>query len=108
VLVRDDDLNDRGWGDFHSGNVQGRMGCRQTTRDGEPAVECAWDGNAETDAAQGRGRAVPRGDEPHRMIFFHGGGSGFAAKRKSRRSGQSTLPGVMAWPSPCQGLLRFT
>jgi hypothetical protein len=81
-------FNDRGWGDFHFGNVQGRMDCRQTTRDGEPAVEWTWDGNAEMDAAQGRGWAVLRGDELHGMTFFHGGDdSEFVAKRKGPRSG---------------------
>ena len=49
------EFNDRGWGDFHFGNVQGQMDCRQTTRESEPAVEWSWDGNAEMDAAQGRG-----------------------------------------------------
>jgi hypothetical protein len=76
------EFNDRGWGDFHFGNVQGQMDCRQTTRDGEPTVEWSWDGNAEMDAAQGRGWAVLRGDELHGMIFFHGGDdSEFVAKR---------------------------
>jgi hypothetical protein len=49
------ELNGRGWGAFHFGNVQGQMDCRQTTRESEPAVEWSWDGNAEMDAAQGRG-----------------------------------------------------
>src|SRR5436309_990348 len=79
------EFNDRDWGDFHFGNVQGQMDCRQTTRDGEPAVEWSWDGNAETDAAQGRGWAVVRGDELHGMIFCHGGDdSEFVAMRKQR------------------------
>ena len=82
------EFNDRGWGEFHFGNVQGQIDCRQTTREGEPAVEWSWDGNAEMDAAQGRGWAVLRGDELHGMIFFHGGGddSEFVAnKKKSKR-----------------------
>ena len=49
------EFEDRGWGAFHFGNVQGHMDCRPTTREGEPAVEWSWDGNAEMDAAQGRG-----------------------------------------------------
>ena len=52
------EFNDRGWGKFHFGNVHGQMDCRLTTRDDEPAVEWSWDGNAEMDAAQGRGWAV--------------------------------------------------
>jgi hypothetical protein len=80
------EFNDRDWGDFHFGNVQGHMDCRQTTRDGEPAVEWSWDGNAEMDAAQGRGWAVLRGDELHGMIFFHGGDdSEFVATRAKER-----------------------
>jgi hypothetical protein len=79
------EFTDRGWGNFHFGNVQGHMDCRQTTREGEPAVEWSWDGNAEMDAAQGRGWAVLRGDELHGMIFFHGGDeSGFVAKRADK------------------------
>jgi hypothetical protein len=80
------EFNDRGGGSFHFGNVQGHMDCRQTTRNGEPAVEWSWDGNAEMDAAQGRGWTVIRGDELHGMIFFHGGDdSGFVAKRTNEK-----------------------
>ena len=75
----------KGWGSFHFGNIQGNMDCLFTTRDGEPAVEWSWDGNAEMDAAQGRGWAVLRGDELHGMIFFHGGDdSEFVAKKKGQ------------------------
>ena len=42
-------------GQFHFGYVQGHIECRQTTRDGKPAVEWTWDGNDETGPAQGRG-----------------------------------------------------
>ena len=53
---------------------------------GEPAVEWSWDGNAEMDAAQGRGWAVLRGNELHGMIFFHGGDdSEFVGRRKQQR-----------------------
>src|SRR2546421_8812210 len=82
------EFNDRGGGDFHFGNVQGQMDCRQTTRDGEPAVEWSWDGNAEMDAAQGRRWAVLRGDELHGMIFFHGGGGfQFVGERGGEKKG---------------------
>jgi len=85
------EFEDRGWGAFHFGNVQGQMDCRQTTKDGEPAVEWSWDGNAEMDAAQGRGWAVLRGDELHGMIFFHGGDdSEFVARKKGQRLPKST------------------
>jgi len=81
------EINDQGWGSFHFGNVQGQMDCRVTTRDGEPAVEWSWDGNAEMDAAQGRGWAAVKGEELHGMIFLHGGDDfEFVARRvKGRR-----------------------
>lgn len=76
------EFTDEGWGEFHFGYVHGQMDCRPTTRDGGPAVEWSWDGNAEMDAAQGRGWAVVKGDELHGVIFFHGGDdSGFVARR---------------------------
>jgi len=80
------EFDDLGWGSFHFGNVQGHMDCRLTTRDNEPAVEWTWDGNAETDAAQGRAWAVLKGDEVLGMIFFHGGDdSEFVAKRAGEK-----------------------
>ena len=71
-----------GQGEFHFGYVHGYTDCRETTRDGQPAVEWSWEGNDEMDPAQGRGWAVVKGDELHGMIFFHGGDdSEFVAKR---------------------------
>lgn len=62
------------------------MDYRQKTRDGEPAVEWSWDGNAEMDAAQGRGWTVLQGDELHGMIFFHGrDDSEFVAKKSGKK-----------------------
>jgi hypothetical protein len=85
------EFDNKGWGDFHFGNVQGQMDCRLTTRDGEPAVEWSWDGNAERDAAQGRGWAVLQGDELHGMIFFHGGDdSEFVAKKSKEKKRKNT------------------
>jgi hypothetical protein len=76
------DFDNKSSGEFHFGNVQGRMDCRLTTRDDQPAVEWTWDGNAEMDAAQGRGWAMLKGDELHGMIFFHeGDDSEFVAKK---------------------------
>ena len=76
------EFDDRGGGEFHFGYVHGHMDCRLGTRDGEPAVEWTWDGNAEMDPAQGRGWAVLQGDELHGRIFFHqGDDSGFMARR---------------------------
>jgi hypothetical protein len=65
------EFDDKDVGEFHFGYVHGSMDCRLTTRDGEPAVEWSWDGNAEMDPAQGRGWAVLRGGELHGMIFLH-------------------------------------
>src|SRR4051794_27496065 len=80
------EFNDRGWGEFHFGNVQGHMDCRLTMRDGVPAVEWSWDGNAEMDAAQGRGWAVIRDGELNGMIFLHGGdNSEFVAKKSKEQ-----------------------
>jgi hypothetical protein len=77
------EFTDKGWGEFQFGYVHGQMDCRLTTKNGEPTVEWTWDGNAEMDAAQGRGWAVIRDGELHGMIFFHGGeDSEFVAKRK--------------------------
>src|SRR5438270_624358 len=79
-----------GTGDFHFGNVQGQMDCREATRDGQPAVEWTWDGNTEMDPAQGRGWAVLKDDELHGMIFFHlGDDSGFVAKRAEEKSSKA-------------------
>lgn len=79
------EFNDRGWGEFHFGNVQGHMDCRLTT-EGEPVMEWSWDGNAEMDAAQGRGWAMFSGDEIHGMIFFHGGDeSEFVATKATKK-----------------------
>jgi hypothetical protein len=76
---------DENGGEFHFGYVQGNMDCKSNTRNGEPAVEWTWDGNAERDPAQGRGWAVVKGDELHGMIFFHGGDdSEFVAKRDDK------------------------
>jgi hypothetical protein len=79
----------RGQGEFHFGYVHGHLDCRQTTRDGEPAVEWSWDGHDEMDPAQGRGWAVIREGEFHGMIFFHNGDeSEFVARSKGRPESQ--------------------
>src|SRR4051794_9115496 len=71
-----------GQGGFHFGYVHGVMDCRETTRDGHPAVEWSWEGNDEMDEASGRGWAVLKGDELHGLIAFHQGDeSEFVARR---------------------------
>lgn len=76
------EFDDKDGGEFHFGYVHGQMGCRLTTRDGEPAVEWTWDGNDEMDPAQGRGWEVIKNEELHGRLFFHqGDDSGFVAKR---------------------------
>ena len=80
------EFTEKGGGQFHFGYVHGRMDCKPTTRDGEPAVEWTWNGNDEMDPAQGRGWAVVKGDELHGMIFFHGGDdSEFVARKPAKR-----------------------
>jgi hypothetical protein len=87
------EFKDRGWGEIHFGNVQGQMDCRLTTRDSEPAVEWSWDGNAEMDAAQGRGWAMLIDGELHGMILFHGGDdSEFVARRKAMHPSKRKKP----------------
>jgi len=53
------EFEDRGWGAFHFGNVQGQIDCRQTTRDGEPAVEwfLGWQRRDGRRTRPGMGRA---------------------------------------------------
>jgi len=84
------EFDGKGNGQFHFGYVDGNMDCRQTTRDGEPAVEWSWDGNDEMDAAQGRGWAVVKGDELHGMIFFHGGDDSEFVAKKEGSSGKKS------------------
>lgn len=80
------EFDEKEGGEFHFGYVHGYMDCRLTTRDGEPAVEWTWDGNAEMDPAQGRGWAIVEGNELRGMIFFHGGDdSEFVARKKAQR-----------------------
>jgi hypothetical protein len=85
------EFNDRGWGEFHFGYVHGRMDCRLTTRDGEPALEWTWEGNDEMAPAQGRGWAGVKNDELQGMIFFHGGDdSEFVATRAMEMERKAT------------------
>jgi len=80
------EFDEKGSGSFQFGYVQGQMDCRLTNRDGEPAVEFSWDGNDESEAAQGRGWAILQANELHGMIFFHfGDDSDFVAKKKGGR-----------------------
>lgn len=74
-------------GEFQFGYVRGEIDYREGTRDGRPCVEFTWDGNDETDAAQGRGWAVLDGDEIEGMIVFHlGDESEFKARRSKGKS----------------------
>jgi hypothetical protein len=69
-------------GEFHFGYVQGFLDCRETTRDGQPAVEFSWEGNDEEESCFGRGWAVLKDDHLHGMLFFHqGDDSDFVAER---------------------------
>jgi hypothetical protein len=76
------EFDPQGLGSFQFGYVHGNMDCQPTARNGLPAVEWSWDGNAEMEAAQGRGWAVVEDDELHGTIFFHfGDRSEFKAKK---------------------------
>ena len=80
------DFGPDGLGSFQFGYVSGDIDYRDSIRDGEPAIEGAWDGHDEMDAAQGRGWALLKGGELHGMIHFHGGDdSEFVAIRKPKR-----------------------
>lgn len=46
---------DKDRGEFHFGDVHGFRDCRRSERNGEPAVEWTWEGNAEMDSVRGRG-----------------------------------------------------
>jgi len=73
-------------GQFQFGYVHGEIDFRVTQRDGKPAVEFSWDGNDESDSAQGRGWAVLEGEELRGEIFFHlGDESGFVARRAAEK-----------------------
>src|SRR3954464_4872285 len=72
----------KGTGEFRFAYVRGDMGCRLTTRDGEPAIEWSWQGYDELDPEAGGGWAVLKGDELHGIILFNDGDEcDFVAKR---------------------------
>jgi len=60
-------------GSFQFGYVRGIMDCREKLRDGSPCIEFTWEGNDESDAAQGRGWAMLDGADIKGEIFFHEG-----------------------------------
>ncbi len=55
------DVHPGGQGEFQFGYIRGYIDYRPTTRFGKPAIEFSWDGNDETDQAQGRGWATLAG-----------------------------------------------
>ena len=81
------EFDKRGSGDFQFAYVQGQIDYRLGQRDGKPAVEFSWDGNAEMDAAQGRGWLMLDGDELKGMFYFHlGDESGIVLRRAPETS----------------------
>ena len=74
-------------GEFEFGYIQGDMDCEHTVRDGKPAIEWSWDGDAEEDHATGRGWAVLRDDGLiEGKIYIHcGDNSGFTATNKKKK-----------------------
>jgi hypothetical protein len=62
-----DEFTDRAGATFISAMSRVTWKWRQTTRDGEPALEWSWNGNAEMDPTQGQGWAVVKGHDLHGM-----------------------------------------
>ena len=69
-------------GQFQFGCIYGELDSRLGQRDGQPAVECSWEGHDEDEQLFGRGWAIVDGDKLSGMIFIHHGDeSAFEAKR---------------------------
>ena len=76
-------FDDNDAGELHFGCVYGRMDCRFSTQNDQPAAEWSWAGNDEMDEVHGRGLAVLKQDELHGKIHFdYGDESGFVAKKQ--------------------------
>jgi hypothetical protein len=77
-------LDDGGSGEFQFGYVHGWMDYELTERDGRLAAEWSWEGNDETDEANGRGWAMLQDDGTIRgkLSLHQGDKSGFRAVRK--------------------------
>jgi hypothetical protein len=79
-------IGPNGLGEFQFGYVRGDIDYRETTREGRPCIEFSWDGNNETDSAQGRGFAALDGGDLSGTIYIHQGAeSDFRAKKQRRR-----------------------
>ena len=82
------EFDGKGSGSFQFGYVQGRMDCRTTKRDGEPAVEFSWEGGDGADGTPltGRGWAVIQGEELTGTICIHMGDDlEFVARRPTTK-----------------------
>ena len=68
-------------GEFQFGYVFGQIDYRLTERDGRPAAEWSWEGNAEMDECSGRGWAVLNQDGTltGRIFLHQGDDSAFVA-----------------------------
>src|SRR2546430_771924 len=78
------ECDDTGTGHFQFGYVRGYMDWRETTRDGQPAIEWTWEGDdgADMTPMTGRGWAKLEGGELQGLIAIHlGDESEFAAER---------------------------
>jgi len=72
-------------GSFRFGYVRAEMDYLLDERDGRPAAEFTFEGNAEMDPTTGRGWCVVDGDRLSGKIVFHGGdASGFVATKQGR------------------------
>ncbi len=62
-----------GTGRFQFGLVQGEMGCRMESVNGQIRLSFSWEGQDELDPTSGWGWAVIEKDELRGRIFFHQG-----------------------------------
>ena len=80
------EFNAKDSGSFQFGYVCGEIDYRLGERDGKPAVEFSWEGNDETEPAQGRGWLSVEGDELKGMIYIHfGDDSGIVLERATEK-----------------------
>jgi hypothetical protein len=62
---------------------------RVVERDGQPAIECSFDGSDEGDRISGRGWAVLESDALHGRVFIHQGDESSFVARRATTAGAS-------------------
>lgn len=83
-------LGPDGHGEFQFGYVFGSIDYRLVERDGRPAAEWSWEGNAEMDPASGRGWAMlgEDGKLTGRIFIHDADDSAFVATRRRAKPGK--------------------